>query len=162
VASWAAPGSGTAERSRRWLGRWGWRGRFVGGVLGVGHPCVDVAVLLVSELVTNSVLHGGSAMAGGQVTVTVSAGGRGVRVAVAERAGPGVPVLVPDAEAETVGGRGMWLVDALAARWGYERCGGQAVTWFELRDLTEVTRPGQLPVCTPAGTGVLPCGTRKS
>jgi hypothetical protein len=27
----------------------------------------------------------------------------------------------------------MRLVDALASRWGYERGGGQAVTWFELR-----------------------------
>jgi hypothetical protein len=54
-------------------------------------------------------------------------------VAVAERSGPGVPVLVPDAGAEAGGGRGMRLVDALASRWGYERGGGQAVTWFELR-----------------------------
>ena len=52
---------------------------------------------------------------------------------MAERAGPGVPVLVADAGAEAGGGRGMRLVDALAARWGYERGGGQAVTWFEVR-----------------------------
>jgi anti-sigma regulatory factor (Ser/Thr protein kinase) len=105
---------------------------FVGGVLGAGYPCLEVAVLLACELVTNSVRHGGSAVAGGQVTVTVSAGGGVVRVAVAERAGPGVPVLVPDAGGEAVGGRGMRLVDMLAARWGYERGGGRAVAWFEL------------------------------
>jgi anti-sigma regulatory factor (Ser/Thr protein kinase) len=104
----------------------------VGGVLGVGHPCLDAAVLLVSELVTNSVLHSGSTVAGGQVTVTVSADGGVARVAVAERAGPGVPVLVPDAGGEAEGNRGMRLVDMLASRWGYERGGGQAVTWFEL------------------------------
>ena len=75
----------------------------VARVLGAGHPGLDVAVLLVSELVTNSVLHSGSAVAGGQVTVTVSAAGRGVRVAVAERAGSGVPVLVAHAGAEAVG-----------------------------------------------------------
>jgi len=33
-----------------------------------------------------------------------------------------------DAEA----GRGLRLVEALADRWGYERGGGRAVTWFEL------------------------------
>jgi hypothetical protein len=33
---------------------------FVGGVLGPSHPCGDVAVLLSSEMVTNSLLHGGS------------------------------------------------------------------------------------------------------
>ena len=98
---------------------------FVGGVLGAAHPCVDVAVLLASELVTNSVRHGGSAVAGGKVTVTVSAGGRGVRVAVAERSGPGVPVMVPDVGAEAVESRGMRLVDALATRWGYEREAGR-------------------------------------
>jgi anti-sigma regulatory factor (Ser/Thr protein kinase) len=106
---------------------------FAGEVLGAGHPCLDVAVLLTSELVANSVRHSGSAVAGGQVTVTVSAGGYGVRVAVAERSGPGVPVLVPDADGGAEGGRGVRLVDALADRWGYERGGGLAVTWFELR-----------------------------
>jgi hypothetical protein len=30
------------------------------------------------------------------------------------------------------GSRGLWLVDALSARWGYERDGGLATTWFEL------------------------------
>jgi hypothetical protein len=34
---------------------------FVGRLLGSSHPCRDVAVLQVSEMVTNSLLHGGSA-----------------------------------------------------------------------------------------------------
>jgi len=34
---------------------------FVGRLLGSSHPCGDVAVLLASEVVTNSLLHGGSA-----------------------------------------------------------------------------------------------------
>jgi hypothetical protein len=29
------------------------------------------------------------------------------------------------------------LVDALAARWGYQRGGGLATTWFELCDLLQ-------------------------
>jgi hypothetical protein len=37
-----------------------------------------------------------------------------------------------DAEAEAEGGRGMRLVDTLSARWGYQRGGGLAMTWFEL------------------------------
>jgi hypothetical protein len=97
---------------------------FVGGLLGAGHPCCDVAVLLASELVTNSVLHGGADGAG-------SAGygdrlGKRVWVRCGSRwpSGPGVPVLVADAGSEAGGGRGMRLVDALAARWGYERGGG--------------------------------------
>jgi hypothetical protein len=43
-----------------------------------------------------------------------------------------VLVLVPDAGGEADWSRGMRLVDALAARWGYVLGGGQAVTWLEL------------------------------
>jgi hypothetical protein len=42
---------------------------FVAWALGGSHPDADVAVLLASELVTNNVLHSGSAVAGGVVTV---------------------------------------------------------------------------------------------
>jgi anti-sigma regulatory factor (Ser/Thr protein kinase) len=52
---------------------------FVAAVLGESHPCSDLAVLLASELVTNSVRHSGSAVPGGLVTVAVTAGGGGVR-----------------------------------------------------------------------------------
>jgi hypothetical protein len=38
--------------------------RAFAAVLGESHPCNDLAVLLVSELVTNSVRHSGSAVAG--------------------------------------------------------------------------------------------------
>jgi anti-sigma regulatory factor (Ser/Thr protein kinase) len=37
------------------------------------------------------------------------------------------------ADDEAEGGRGLRLVEELAVRWGYERGGGQAMTWFELR-----------------------------
>lgn len=106
---------------------------FVGGVLGLSYPCADVAVLLVSELVTNSVRHSGSAVPGGVIAVTVAAGEEAVRVEVTDRSGDGVPVLAPAAGGQAEGSRGMRLVDALAARWGYERGGGLATTWFELR-----------------------------
>jgi anti-sigma regulatory factor (Ser/Thr protein kinase) len=104
---------------------------FVGRLLGPSHPCGDVAVLLASEMVTNSLLHGGSSGPGEAVTVTVVVGDAGVRVEVAGRKAGGVPVLRrPDDEAE--GSRGLRLVEELAVRWGYERGGGQATTWFEL------------------------------
>lgn len=105
---------------------------FVGRLLGPSHPCGDVAVLLASEMVTNNLLHGGSAGPGEAVTVTVVVWDAGVRVEVTGRKADGVPVLRgPDDEAE--GSRGLRLVEELAARWGYERGGGQATTWFELR-----------------------------
>jgi serine/threonine-protein kinase RsbW len=55
-----------------------------------------------------------------------------VRVEVTGRKADGVPVLRrPDDEAE--GSRGLRLVEELAVRWGYERDGGRATTWFVLR-----------------------------
>jgi anti-sigma regulatory factor (Ser/Thr protein kinase) len=106
---------------------------FAAEALGPSHPHVHLALLLVSELVTNSVRHSGSAVPGGQVTVTVAAGGRDVRVAVTDRSADGVPVLLSAVDGDTEGSRGMRLVDALATQWGYERGGGLATTWFELR-----------------------------
>jgi hypothetical protein len=55
--------AGRAERAR--LAR-----TFVGMVLGPGHPCGDVAVLLASELFGNSVRHSASDLPGETVTVT--------------------------------------------------------------------------------------------
>ena len=107
---------------------------FVAKVLGESHPDAGVAVLLASELAANSVLHSGSAVPGGVVTVTVAVSGSGVRVEVTDRSGVGVPVLAPAAcaDGEAEGSRGMRLVDMLAARWGYCRGGGFTTTWFEL------------------------------
>jgi anti-sigma regulatory factor (Ser/Thr protein kinase) len=56
---------------------------FVAGVLGESHPHANVAVLLASELLINSVRHSGSAVPGGLVTVAVAVGERGVRAACA-------------------------------------------------------------------------------
>jgi hypothetical protein len=118
--------AGRAERAR--VAR-----AFVGGVLGPGHPCGDVAaVLLVSELFGNSVRHSRSGASGETVTVAVTAGHGVVRVEVTDRSGPGVPELRP-ADGDAEGGRGLRLVAGLAARWGWRRRGGRTVTWFELR-----------------------------
>jgi hypothetical protein len=56
------------------------------------------------------------------------------RVEGTDRCGGSVPVLPAAAPAddEAEGSRGLWLVDALSARWGYDRGGGLAMAWFEL------------------------------
>jgi anti-sigma regulatory factor (Ser/Thr protein kinase) len=66
---------------------------FVARILGKSHAHVDLALLLASELVTNSVRHDGSAVPGGTVTVTVAAGDEIVRVEVTGRIGDGLLVL---------------------------------------------------------------------
>jgi anti-sigma regulatory factor (Ser/Thr protein kinase) len=76
--------AGRAERAR--VAR-----AFVGGVLGPGRPCGDVAVLLVSELFANSIRHSGSGVPEEAITVAVTAGIGVVRVEVTDRSGPEVP-----------------------------------------------------------------------
>jgi hypothetical protein len=44
-----------------------------------------------------------------------------------------VPALRPGVSGAEGGGRGLYLVDSLAARWGFEQDGADTTTWFELR-----------------------------
>jgi anti-sigma regulatory factor (Ser/Thr protein kinase) len=84
------------------------------------------AELLVSELVTNAVLHARS-----QTTVTVERDGHGLlRVAVCD-ASPAPPRL-RDYGPESVTGRGMLLVDRIAHRWGVDVSGSGKCVWFEV------------------------------
>jgi anti-sigma regulatory factor (Ser/Thr protein kinase) len=84
--------------------------------------------LLVSELVTNSVMHGGAGPNDPiRLEVAVSAGG--VRAEVTDL-GPGfTPPRQAPAPSEP-GGWGLVIVDRVAARWGAEQ--GGRVVWFEL------------------------------
>jgi two-component sensor histidine kinase len=89
---------------------------------------LDDAVLLVSELVTNAVLHGAP-----PITVHIECdGGRELLVSVADE-DPRSPVLRdggPGAES----GRGIRLVDVVSDRWGVVNHpdDGKRV-WFRLR-----------------------------
>jgi GAF domain-containing protein/anti-sigma regulatory factor (Ser/Thr protein kinase) len=101
--------------------------RLVEGVMneaGLQH-LVDEALLLVTELVTNAVVHAGT-----EVGVDIDVDERGVRVEVFD-AGPGH--FLKDAPSETrEGGRGVFLLDAIAQEWGTRhRLGGKAI-WFRL------------------------------
>lgn len=89
-------------------------------------------MLLVSELVTNSVRHSASGRPDRTVTVTVLSSGELIRVQVTDVSGTTVPALRPRVSGME-GGRGLHLVDALAARWGFEQDGDHTTTWFELQ-----------------------------
>jgi DNA-binding NarL/FixJ family response regulator len=100
--------------------------RFVREVLGdaVG-DLLSTAELLVSELVTNAVLHASSEP---QVDVVVT--GRSVRIEVFDD-DPALPQRrTPDALRP--GGRGLLLLEELSSRWGAEHHGTGKLVWFEL------------------------------
>lgn len=103
---------------------------FVRQVLGSSHPGAERVALLTSELVTNSIKHSNSRMAGGTVTVTLRVAANRVLVEVTDDGGATVPMLRSDDDlAET--GRGLWLVDTYSLAWDYRRSGAHTVTWFE-------------------------------
>ena len=86
--------------------------------------------LLATEIVTNSVRHGGVLDETGWVTLTVSATGQKVRVEVRDSGGQGTPAPQP-LDLDREGGFGLFLVDQLADRWGVEHRPGLCV-WFEV------------------------------
>ena len=95
--------------------------------------------LLVSELVTNAIRHADlEAEAAIRLSVTVSESM--IRVMVRDP-GPGFAVAAPLAQPDPrrEGGWGLFLVEALADRWGVEP-GSPTAVWFEL-DL-QLPEPG--------------------
>ena len=86
---------------------------------------VAVVELLVTELVTNSVVHATSAP-----RVEVELHRDRVRVAVHDT--DPTPPLPRTPELGKPGGRGMVLVDELASRWGSEPTTDGKVVWFEV------------------------------
>ncbi len=111
-------------------------------LLGDRHPAADTAMLLVSELVTNSVTHSQSRRPGGTVTLAVCAGSTSVLIQVRDDGGPSEPRL-SSAEATLEGrgggrdsgdehGYGLLLVDALAETWGTIAAPAGRVTWCRL------------------------------
>lgn len=87
---------------------------------------LDDAVLLVSELVTNSVKHGGP-----PVVVAVECDGEALRVRV--RDGSPASPTPRSAEWDEETGRGLALVESLSAAWGVDADGDGKHVWFTIR-----------------------------
>ena len=88
----------------------------------------DDVGLLVSELVTNSVLHGGARLEDA-IELAATTSDDTIRVVVTDD-GPGFDGSELD-RAHDVGGFGLQLVDQLTNRWGFSR-DPQARVWFEI------------------------------
>lgn len=91
-------------------------------------PISDDAILLTSELVTNAVIHAGTPI--GLVVQHIQ---RGVRIEVNDDA-PSLPERrYAGGGAPRGDGRGVWLLDQLADRWGVQRRPNDSkFVWFEL------------------------------
>jgi anti-sigma regulatory factor (Ser/Thr protein kinase) len=99
--------------------------RFVARVL---HDCdVDMGLvsLLVSELVSNVVLHARTPL-----EVGVRTRGRHIRVSVTDES-PLIPAMKAYAP-DSVTGRGLTIVDSSAARWGIDEHPQGKAVWFEV------------------------------
>lgn len=87
----------------------------------------DIAVLLVSELVTNAIRHAG----GSRCDLTLHLSDGVLRVEVRDES-PRPPARRAPGPDDT-SGRGLVLIDSLAAQWGTQPGPGRGkVVWFEL------------------------------
>lgn len=98
-------------------------------LLGDEHPATETAMLLVSELVTNSVMHSRSGEPGGRVTVVLCTGPAGILIQVSDAGGPSEPQVSAITSEGSEHGYGLLLVDALAERWGSICSPEGRVTW---------------------------------
>ncbi|GAA2285453.1 hypothetical protein GCM10010415_64300 [Streptomyces atrovirens] len=109
-----------------------------------GHPhgteTHDTVVLVVAELAANAVLHGRVPGRDFALSLSYDAARGAVRIEVTDTH-PAQPARkAPDADED--GGRGLVLVDALAADWGVrDRPGPGKTVWAECRPARH-TRPG--------------------
>jgi CheY-like chemotaxis protein len=88
---------------------------------------LDVIELLVSELVTNSIVHGRS-----DVEVSVAVIDHRVRVSVFDSSHE--PLVRRELGMEGTSGRGLLMLDALAVDWGTEFVPGGKNVWFEVHN----------------------------
>jgi anti-sigma regulatory factor (Ser/Thr protein kinase) len=127
VPSGAAAPRGARKRIRQLLTAWGF----------TDDDWLDVADVVVSELVANAVRHGG-----GLREVAVRAHETQVTVSAAD----GSKVLPRRREPDATGGYGLALIDLLAAAWGVDDHEEGKLVWIRLRPHPTPIRPGD-----PAG-----------
>ncbi|WP_443049581.1 ATP-binding protein [Streptomyces sp. HD] len=118
----------------------------------------DTAALVVSELVTNAIVHTASE----HIVCELHDGAELVRIAVRdEGCAPGEPHPLA-ARPEEEHGRGLLLVDALCHAWGANEQGAGLVVWADLA--RRVGFPGAAPVASLSTSpgdsrrGIEPCG----
>jgi anti-sigma regulatory factor (Ser/Thr protein kinase) len=111
-------------RARRWA-----RSRLAGCGIGGDEALAETLLLLVSELVTNAVVHAGTPSVLRMLLPGLQAPGA-VRLEVADMST--CPPRQRHADGDDTEGRGLELVSGLADRWGWQREGFGKRIWCEL------------------------------
>ncbi|UFR07459.1 ATP-binding protein [Streptomyces sp. Go40/10] len=122
------PDPAEVGRARRWA-----RSRLAGSGITADEPLAETLILLVSELVTNAVVHTGRPAVLRLCLPAPADGNRAsatVRVEVAD--GSSRAPVPRCAGSDATGGRGLALVDCLADRWGWSPEGAGKSIWCEL------------------------------
>ncbi|MEU6231843.1 ATP-binding protein [Kitasatospora sp. NPDC047058] len=131
-------------RARRWV-----RSRLLNHGVGPDAPLAETVVLVVSELVTNAVVHTGrpavlrlcfpmECTAPGADPAAAGAGGSGapalglLRVEVADASRTAPAPRHAGADADATNGRGLELVELLCDRWGWYPDGSGKRVWCEI------------------------------
>lgn len=113
-------------RARRWA-----RSRLAGSGIEADEPVAETLILLISELVTNAVVHTGCPAVLRMLLPRVLADAPGtVRVEVADTSS--CPPAQRHADGDDTNGRGLELVDGLADRWGWQPEGAGKSIWCEV------------------------------
>ncbi|MFF2526815.1 ATP-binding protein [Streptomyces liangshanensis] len=147
------PDPAEVGRARRWA-----RSRLVGSGLGDDEPVAETLILLISELVTNAVVHTGCPAVLRMLFGSGAAEAGTVRVEVADSSA--CPPRPRHATSEATNGRGLELVDGLADRWGWQPEGAGKRIWCEVDRCTpasatrsetpEPPRAARAPEAAPA------------
>jgi anti-sigma regulatory factor (Ser/Thr protein kinase) len=91
----------------------------------------DDVSLLVTELITNAVRHGG-ARAGRPIRVDLHRDADRVRIEVVDHGNSELQVVPKTFDVDSSGGWGLLLVDRIAQRWGVRPAASGTCVWFEL------------------------------
>ena len=118
-----------------------------------GHPRRDDAVTLLSEAVGNSVLHTASAVIG--IVVLVERDGDLMIEVIDEGSGTVPSVAAGAGDPLSESGRGIRMIRALAARWGFVEESPHCLLWFVLSPYAEADPPSADPPLNgcPGGRG---------
>lgn len=110
----------------------------------VSPELIEEAILLVSELVGNSVRHA-RPLPDGTIGVGWQLEGPWLRVQVTDGGGLCESPQLAHPAPDDVRGRGLSIVNALAARWGVHRAAEYSTVWATIRANLPARHPGGVP-----------------